>query len=350
VQAEGEEDGRRSRVTIRQVAQQAGVSIATVSRVVNGRSDVSTQTREAVSRVLRERGYPASQRGRAARAEGTGTGLVGVTMPLVHPGYFASILAGAAEALYEHDRRVVLCPTRHSRAREVSLLERLADGETDGAILVLPEESSEELGALASHGYRFVIVDPLWQVDVGIPVVSAANSSGATQAARHLLELGHRRIGVVSGPAGWTASEERLRGHHAALAGAGVLPDPGLVVYSNFRVDGGVAAAGALLDSAERPTAIFAFNDSMAIGVVQAARERGLRLPADLSVVGFDDTSESLIVWPTLTTVRQPLAEMGRTAVSILLRQIENRRFEPLRVELETKLIVRDSTAPPPAR
>jgi LacI family transcriptional regulator len=350
VEAEGGENGRRSRVTIRQVAEQAGVSIATVSRVVNRRSDVSSETREAVSRVLRERGYPGTQRTRPGRAEGTGTGLVGVTMPLVHPGYFASILAGAAEALYEHDRRVVLCPTRHSRAREVSLLDRLADGETDGAILVLPEESSEELSALASHGYPFVIVDPLWQLDVGIPVVSAANSSGATQATRHLLELGHRRIGVVSGPAGWTASEERLRGHHAALAGAGVLPDPGLVVYSNFRVDGGVAAAGALLDSAERPTAIFAFNDSMAIGVVQAARERGLRLPADLSVVGFDDTSESLIVWPTLTTVRQPLAEMGRTAVSILLRQIENRRFEPLRVELETKLIVRDSTAPPPAR
>jgi LacI family transcriptional regulator len=350
VQAEGEQNGRRSRVTIRQVAEQAGVSIATVSRVVNGRSDVSSETREAVSRVLRERGYPGSQRARPGWGEGTGTGLVGVTTPLVHPGYFASILAGAAEALYEHDRRVVLCPTRHSRAREVSLLERLAHGETDGAILVLPEESSEELSALASHGYPFVIVDPLWQLDVGIPVVSAANSSGATQATRHLLDLGHRRIGVVSGPEGWTASEERLRGHHAALAGAGVLPDPGLVAYSNFRVDGGVAAGGALLDAAERPTAIFAFNDSMAIGVMQAARERGLRLPADLSVVGFDDTSESLIVWPALTTVRQPLAEMGRTAVSILLRQIENRRFEPLRVELETKLIVRDSTAPAPPR
>ena len=344
--AEGEEDGRRSRVTIRQVAQQAGVSIATVSRVVNGRSDVSSETREAVWRVLRECGYPGSLRARAARGDGTGTGLVGVTMPLVHPGYFASILAGAAEALYENDRRVVLCPTRHSRAREVTLLDRLAHGETDGAILVLPEESSEELNALASHGYPFVIVDPLWQLDVGIPVVAAANSSGATQAAKHLLELGHRRIGVISGPEGWTASEERLRGYHGALAGAGVLPDPRLVMYSNFRVDGGRQAGAALLDQADRPTAIFAFNDSMAIGAAQAARARGLRLPADLSIVGFDDTSESEIVVPALTTVRQPLAEMGRTAVSILLRQIENRRFEPLRVELETKLIVRDSTAP----
>jgi LacI family transcriptional regulator len=348
VQGEGDDDGRRSRVTIRDVAQAAGVSIATVSRVVNGHSDVSIQTREAVSRVLRERGYPGSVRGRFGRGDGTGTGLVGVTMPLVHPGYFASILAGAAEALYEHDRRIVLCPTQHSRAREASLLERLAHGETEGAILVLPEESSAELSALASHGYRFVIVDPLSPLDVGAPVVAAANSSGATQATRHLVELGHRRIGVISGPEGWAASEERLRGHHAALAGAGVLPDPRLVRYSNFRIDGGAEAAGALLDAAGPPTAIFAFNDSMAIGAVQAARDRGLRVPGDLSVIGFDDTSESLIVVPALTTVRQPLAEMGRTAVSILLRQLENHRLEPLRVELETKLVVRDSTAPAP--
>ena len=344
MQAEDSHDGRRARVTIRQVAEQAGVSIATVSRVVNGHSDVSSQTRAAVSRVLREQGYPGSPRARQAQ-DRPGTGLIGVTMPLVHPGYFASILSGAAEALYEHDMRVVLCPTKHSRAREASLLERLAHGETDGAILVLPEESGAELSVLASHGYPFVVVDPLRDLAVGIPVVSSANSSGATQATRHLLGLGHRRIGVISGPEGWAASEERLRGHHAALAGAGVLPDPALVRHSNFRIDGGQQAAASLLDTAERPTAIFAFNDSMAIGAVQAARARGLRLPADLSVVGFDDTSESLIVVPALTTVRQPLAELGRTAVSILLRQVENRRFEPLRVELETTLIVRDSTA-----
>jgi LacI family transcriptional regulator len=347
VQGDSWEDGRRPRVTIRQVAERAGVSIATVSRVVNGRADVSSETREAVRRVLREQGYPASPRAAAGRGARQGTALVGVTMPLVHPGYFASILAGAAEALYEHGMRAVLCPTRHSRARELSLLDQLAHGETDGAILVLPEETSAELQALASHGFHFVIVDPLKEVAAGVPVVSAANSSGATHATRHLLELGHRRIGVISGPAGWSASEERLRGYHAALAGAGVPVDPGLVVNSNFRVDGGQEAALALLDLPHPPTAIFAFNDSMAIGATLAARGRGLALPAGLSVVGFDDTSEAAIAVPALTTVRQPLAEMGRTAVSLLLRQLENRRFEPLRLELETKLIVRDSTAPP---
>ena len=338
---------RGSRVTIRQVAELAGVSIATVSRVVNGHADVSSETRETVRRVIRERGYQAGHRGRPAQA---GTGLVGVTMPVVHPGYFSAILSGAAETLYEHDMRAVLCPTRHSRAREASLLERLAHGETDGAILVLPEESDAELQALAGHGYRFVIVDPLRQAPSGIGVVSAAHSSGATQATRHLLGLGHRRIGVISGPEGWIASEERLRGYQAALAGAGVLPDPALVRHGSFRVSDGLQAARQLLELGDRPTAIFAFNDLMAVGALQAARALGLRVPADLSVVGFDDTTEAAVATPALTTIRQPLAEMGRTAVSLLLRQLEQRGFEPLRVELETRLIVRDSTAGPPGR
>jgi LacI family transcriptional regulator len=337
-------------VTIRQVAELAGVSIATVSRVVNGRSDVSSTTREAVRRVMREQGYHAGVRARPGvpGAEAR-TGLVGVTMPVIHHGYFASILAGAAEALYERDMRIVLCPTRHEHDREVSLLERLMHGETDGAVLILPEESNAELRTLTGHGFRFVVVDPLSEPAEGLPVVSAAHSSGATQATRHLLDLGHRRIGVITGPEGM-ASEERLRGHHAALAAAGVLPDQGLVMRSNFRVDGGYEAAGRLLDRTDPPSAIFAFNDSMAIGVLQAARDRGLRLPGDLSVVGFDDTVEATIAVPALTTVRQPLAEMGRMAVGLLLRLLENRRLEPLRVQLATKLVVRNSTAPAPRR
>jgi LacI family transcriptional regulator len=335
-------DGPRpARITIRQVAELAGVSIATVSRVVNGHSDVSSQTRAAVQRVIREHGYRPGPRPRPGR-----TGLIGVTVPLIHPGYFAEILAGAAEALYEQDMRAVLGPTRHSHAREMSLVDRLADGEADGAVLVLPEESDREFAALVAHGFPFVIVDPRTEVADGIPVVCAAHSAGATQATGHLLALGHRRIGIVAGPRGWLATEERLRGHQAALAGAGVLPDPALVEYADFRIDGGREAAARLLSLPDPPTAIFAFNDGMAIGAMHAAFARGLRVPDDVSVAGFDDTIEAAIAVPALTTVRQPLAELGRTAVSLLLRQIENRRLEPLRVELATRLVPRDSTAP----
>lgn len=336
-------DRRRARVTVRQVAERAGVSIATVSRVINGHADVSARTRETVQRVLREDGYQASVRSRQRS-----TGLVGVAVPMIHPGYFAAILSGAAEALYEHDMQVVLCPTRHSHDREASLLDWLAAGGADGAILVLPEESSEELRELADHGLRFVVIDPRTEISEGISVVCAAHSAGAAEVTHHLLELGHRRIGVIGGPEGWIATQERLRGHHAALAGRGVLPDPALVRYSNFRLDGGKQAAAELLAMADPPTAIFAFNDNMAIGAIQAAMARGLRVPGDVSVAGFDDTGEAAITVPALTTVRQPLAELGRTAVSILLRQLENRRLEPLRVELQTRLVVRSSTGSAP--
>ena len=335
-----------AKMTIKEIADLAGVSIATVSRVVNGHSDVSNETREAVQRVIREHGYTANRSARAL--SGGRTGLVGVTLPRVQPTYFSAILAGAAEALDEQDRRIVLCPTQHEHEREVSLLDRLMHGTTDGALLVLPEETNEELRVLLHHGYRFVVVDPRKPVDERIPAVSAANSAGATLATRHLLSLGHRRIAAITGPSGWMASEERRRGYHAALVDAGVMPDPALDLESNFLLAGGLDAAALLFDLADRPTAILAFNDNLAIGALQAAHARGLRVPEDVSIVGFDDTLEAALVTPALTTVRQPLAEMGRMAVSLLTRLIENQRFEALHVELATRLVVRKSTGPPP--
>jgi LacI family transcriptional regulator len=335
----------RERSTIHDIAREAGVSVATVSRVLNARDHVAPATRELVTRIVRERGYVAN---RSARNLQFGrTGLVGLLVPLVHPHYFSTIVAGAAEALHEHDLRAVLAPTEHKHDREVTLLDRLMHGMTDGALVVLPEESSEELERLLDSNYRFVVVDPRLPLDARIPAVSAAHTSGADEAVRHLLELGHRRIGVITGPRDWVATEERRRGHHAALASVGVLPDPSLEIESDFEILGGVRAALRLLGLAEPPTAIFAFNDNLAIGTIQAAQARGLRVPEDLSVVGFDDSEHASLITPTLTTVRQPLAEMGRTAVSLLRRLLDGQRVETLHVELGTRLVVRASTAPP---
>ncbi|MFL5918301.1 MAG: LacI family DNA-binding transcriptional regulator [Gaiellaceae bacterium] len=332
------------RLTIRQIADLAGVSIATVSRVLNGRNDVAPETRDLVTRVIRENGYTAN---RSARGLSAGrTGLVGVLVPLIYPAYFSAILAGAAEALSELDLRVVLSPTGHEHDREVSLLERLMHGVTDGALIVMPEESSPELERLVEGGYRFVVVDPIMPLAERIPSVSAAHTSGADQAMRHLLGLGHRRIAQITGPRGWLATEDRRRGYHAALASAGILPDAALEVEAIPEIPPGREAADQLLDLPEPPTAIFAFNDNIAIGAIQAARARGLRVPEDLSVVGFDDVELATVVTPALTTVRQPLAEMGRTAVSLLNRLLERQRFETLHVELATRLVVRESTAP----
>jgi LacI family transcriptional regulator len=336
---------RPSRVTIKDIADIAGVSIATVSRVVNRRADVSDETRELVQRVVRERGYTANRNARGLSAGRTD--LVGVLVPLVHPAYFSGILAGAAEALYEQDMRLVLSPTRHEHDREVSLVDRLMHGLTDGALLVLPEESSEELQQLLDRGNSFVVVDPRQALPARIPSVSAAHASGADQAMQHLLSLGHRRIGAITGPRGWVATEDRRRGYHAALAAAGILPDPALEAEGDFEIAGGLAAAARLLSLADPPTAIFAFNDNLAIGSIHAARARGLAVPNDLSVVGFDDVEYATVISPALTTVRQPLAEMGRMAVSLLVRLLERQRFETLHVELATRLVVRDSTAPP---
>jgi LacI family transcriptional regulator len=335
------------RTTIRDIAALAGVSVATVSRVLNDRPDVSPETREEVLRHVREHNFTTN---RSARSLSVGrTGFIGFTMPFVRPDYFAGILAGALEAAYEQEMRVVLCATHSEHDREVSVLERLRDGTTDGAIILLPEESSEELVALQARGYRFVVADPRAPLDPGIPAVAASNRAGAQDVTNHLLALGHRRIGVVSGPLGWTATEERLDGYRAALAGAGVLPDPALLVEGDFEAPTGYAAAQLLLALPEPPTAIFALNDNMAIGVLEAAEERGLSVPGDLSLAGFDDSELARIVTPHLTTVRQPLAELGRTAVSLLTRLLERQRVEALRVELATRLVVRDSTAPPRA-
>ena len=343
--ARSEGNGDQSRATIREIARAAGVSIATVSRVINGRPDVSPQTREVVLRVVREHGFSTNRNARAL--SGGRTGLVGVTLPILEAAYFAVIVSGTAEALYEHDMRIVLCPTLHQHEREVTLLDRLMHGTTDGAVLMLPEESNAELRALQETGYPFVVVDPRVRLDQGIPAVSASNASGARAAVEHLLSLGHRRIGAILGPPDWMATTERLNGYRSALAAAGVLPAPDHVVESDFSIESGEAAAASLLDLPERPTAIFGFNDNVAIGVLRAAEARGLTVPDDLSVVGFDDSEQSGLVTPALTTVRQPLAEMGRMAVSLLMRLLDHQRVEAMNIELATRLVVRESTAAP---
>jgi LacI family transcriptional regulator len=336
------------RMTIREIADLAGVSIATVSRVMNGRDDVSDETRDAVRRVINEHGYTANRNARGLSAGRTG--LVGVLVPLVFPAYFAEILAGAAEALYEQEMRVVLSPTQHEHAREVSLLDRLMHGgATDGALFILPGESSEELQRALETGYPFVVVDPLMPLDARIPSVFAAHMSGADQAMRHLLSLGHRRIGAITGPPGWIATEDRRRGYRAAIAAAGIPFDPELEVEADFEIRNGEEAARILLGLSNPPTAIFAFNDNIAIGAMRTARKLGIRIPEELSIVGFDDVEHASIVTPALTTVRQPLAEMGRTAVSLLVRLLEHQSVETLSIQLATRLVVRETTAPPPA-
>ena len=340
------ESGGAQRATMKHIADQVGVSIATVSRVLNGRPDVSPRTRELVLRAVREWG-PVPGGARTARGiGGTRTGLVGVTVPVVHYEYYALILGGITEALYEQELRVVLCPTRYEHIRERTLVELLVHDASDGGLLIMPTESPDELVALLHQGYPFVVIDPREELPTGIPTVSSSNVTGAKEAVDHLIGLGHRRIGAITGPRELASMADRFAGYCAALASAGVLPNPELMHRGNLDVPSGRAAATALLDRPDRPTAIFAFNDNVAIGALNAARKRGLLVPRDLSVVGFDDTFQATIVTPTLSSVRQPLAEMGRMGVSLLIRLLEGQSVDALRLELSTTLVVRESTGP----
>lgn len=336
------------RLTIREIASLSGVSIATVSRVLNDHPDVSPSTREKVLRHVREHAYVTNRS--AHSRSGARTGLIGLISPYLSADYFSQIMAGAAEALFARDARLVVCPTYHQPVRETSLLSRLMHGTTDGALLILPSESKEELVVAREQGFPIVVIDPFLEVGDRIPVVSTANLAGARSITEHLIELGHERIGVITGQKDGFASQHRLDGYRLALAKAD-LPFSSDLIYDHdteFRFGDGVEGARHLLSLPNPPTAIFALNDAMAVGVLHAARDRGLEVPGDLSVAGFDDVELAQVAIPALTTVRQPLQELGRVAVDLLYRLIDGHSLDETRVELSTELVVRNSTLSPP--
>lgn len=337
------------RSTIHDIAAQAGVSIATVSRALNDRPGVSSDTREAILRLARASGY---KRDTSARALATGrTGLVGVTVPDIHAEYFAEILAGAASTFDDADLGVVLSLTRHEHAREVTLMDRLLRKRIDGAVLLLPSESREELALLQARGLPFVVVDPREHVRGIAPSLSAASTAAAREVVEHLRALGHQRIAAVTGGTDVVSSAARLDGYRYAHISAQHAEDPDLIAHADFgSPDSGYAAGKRLLELRDPPTAIFAFNDLLAVGVLRAARDLGIVVPDELSIVGFDDLDIALLVTPQLTTVRQPLAEMGRLAATLLLDMLNGETVQPLHFELTTTLVERQTTAPAPHR
>ncbi|MET7857579.1 LacI family DNA-binding transcriptional regulator [Streptomyces sp. NPDC005318] len=332
---------RSTGVTVRAIAAEAGVSIATVSRVLNGHAHVTPQTRDAVRGAAERLGADAT----FPSAAGRPAGAVLVRCPYVLTDYFGIIVSSITETLDLHGRQVLL--NAGEGTRDSSVLAGLADRSgADGAILILPPEPSGELVALRARDFPFVVVDPRTPLPRDIAGVSAAHFAGARSVTAHLVGLGHRRIGVIGGPDEWMASRSRRAGHASALADAGVLPSPELISSVEPTADAGHAAACRLLALPQRPTALVAFNDKAAVGALRAAHEHGLRVPEDLSIAGFDDDYLSSSVVPSLTTVRQPLEELGRMAVSLLTRLMAGHAVEALHVELATELVVRDSTGP----
>lgn len=340
--------GPPQRSTIRDVAADAGVSTATVSRVLNDSASVAAGTRAVVLRAIERHRFTARPRRRRTPGPSGVTGMITVRCPYLLTDYFGVILSAVARSLRQHGKRLVLS-AEDEAGDEPSLPQLLMPDTTEGAILILPPEPGAALTDLRARGFPFVVIDPRTPPPADIAAVSAAHLTGSRAATEHLISLGHTRIAAIAGPHNWLATDGRLMGYRAALAAAGRLAPAELVrVGGEPTTEHGLAAAQALLALPEPPTAIVAFNDHMAIGVLQAAAERGLRVPGDLSVVGFDDLRVSRVVTPPLTTVRQPLDEMARMGVELLMRLLhQGSEIETLHVELATELVVRGSTCPP---
>ncbi|WP_324613252.1 LacI family DNA-binding transcriptional regulator [Streptomyces sp. SBT349] len=339
--AEGAEGGER-RVTIAEIAREAGVSEATVSKVLNGREEISPATRTRVRELLERRGYRRRGVRRADRA-----GLIDLVISELNSPWATEVLRGAEREARRHAAAVVVT-VADGDPGDGTWLDRVAERRSDGVLLVLSPLRPAAARRLTALGTPFVLVDPVGGFDPAVTTVGATNWSGGLAATEHLIGLGHRRIGVVTGPPDLVCSQQRLDGYRAALGRAGIPVDPALVRYGDFHAEGGAAQAAALLDLDRPPTAVFAGSDLQASGVYAEAHRRGLRIPDALSVVGFDDVALCAWVSPRLTTVRQPLAEMARIAVRTVLAPAGEGPEGPPRIELATSLVVRDSTAPPP--
>lgn len=337
------EEGRR--VTITAIAAEAGVSVPTVSRVVNGRSDVSPATRERVEALLQRHGY----RRRTSRSRERAN-LVDLVFNDLDSPWAVEIIRGVEDVAHaECVGTVVSAIHRRSRSAR-QWLQNLRARASDGVILVTSALDPPLQAELHRLNVPTVVVDPAGNQALDVPTIGATNWAGGLSATEHLLSLGHRRIGFIAGPRLLRCSRARLDGYRAGLEAAGLEMDDELVRQGDFYHQSGFEGGMELLKLADPPTAIFASSDQMAFGVYEAVRHRGLRVPDDISIVGFDDLPEARWSSPPLTTVRQPLSEMGRLAARTVLRLARGETVENPRVELATELIPRVSTAPPPER
>jgi len=331
----------RQNVTIVDVAKKAGVSFATVSRVLNDGVNVKPEKRARVQLAIKQLGYTTNLQARSLR--GGNSHLIGLVVRDLGTAYIGEIMRGVDLELAANKYDVMLYTTHRNRMKESAYVTALTRGMTDGLLLVLPRQPGAYLRTLRQKKFPYVVIDHQGIDDRG-PAVGATNRAGAYDGTRYLLALGHRRIGFITGSMSLGCARERLDGYRAALHDHGVAPDPELIREGLFQQPRGYAAAVELLNLENPPTAIFASNDVMAFGAMEAARERGKKIPDEMSIIGFDDIPQAAQVHPTLTTIRQPLEEMGRRAAKMLLEIIQNPERPAEKIELSTELVVREST------
>jgi LacI family transcriptional regulator len=332
---------------MQEVAERAGVSVTTVSHVINNTRFVSDDSRQRVLKAMEEMGYQPNALARSLRRQQTYT--IGVIVPDSADPFYAEVVRGVEDVSFEQGYTITLCNSDGDIQKEGQYTNLLTEKRVDGILFfATSNESRAHVRSLQKRQVPLVVVDrqvPNMESDL----VVVDNIIGGQMATRHLLEWGHRRIGCISGPINLLLSEQRLEGFRLAMAEYNLPVDERLIKIVNaYQYQPGYQAAQELLTLENPPTAIFAFNDVLAVGVINAARELGIAVPEQLSVIGFDDLRLALYVNPALTTIGQPMYEMGEKATGMLIERIENQELAPRLQQLSLKLLVRQSTGPVP--
>ncbi|WP_114853451.1 LacI family DNA-binding transcriptional regulator [Brachybacterium sp. YJGR34] len=339
-----EPGGTQNRVTLKDVAERAGVSMATASKVMNGRADVRDSTRATVSEAASELGYQPKRREEDRRRA------VLIHFDTLTSPYSLQVLEGAEKAAHRADvDLVVVSGDQTSEGVSRAWMVEAASRGVEGVVLVTTPINARHARWSRDLSLPLIAIDPVTvEPDVqGIVTISATNWEGGSTAVQHLVDLGHRRIGVLAGPDDSVPARQRLHGYHSALGQAGIRPERALIEHGNFSYEDGQSGAERLLALPEPPTAIFAVADTLAVGALRAARQRRIEIPEQLSVVSFDDTMIAQWTHPQLTAVRQPLFSMGQVAIERVLALSSDAGLFAHPFKLETHLIERESTAPP---
>jgi LacI family xylobiose transport system transcriptional regulator len=338
----------RGRVRLADVAREAGVSVATVSKVLNGRPDVATRTRAHVERLLQANGYLRRRSG-----EPSAERMLELVFHEITGEWAAEIIPAVERTARQAGISLIVTESGDRHSPGSAWIEGVLRRRPVGVILVFSDLDAIEQHKLRSRGINVVVMDPAGEPGPDVASIGSTNWAGGFAAAEHLIGLGHRRIGMISGPEDMLCAVARVDGYRSALERAGIGFDPELVRTGDFHVEGGHSRTAELMSLSRPPTAIFAGSDLQAVGVYEYARAHGLRVPEELSVMGYDDLQLSRWVGPPLTTIRQPLSEMAATAARQLIAMDEepSPSGAPLsrRIELATSLVVRESTAPPRA-
>ncbi|MEP7285116.1 MAG: LacI family DNA-binding transcriptional regulator [Chloroflexota bacterium] len=327
--------------SIRDVANKAGVAPITVSRVINNAGYVSAETRHRVEAAIAELQYIPNKLAQSLRFKKTST-LALVVSDITNP-FWTTVTRGVEDAASKYNYSVMLCNTDENRAKQNNYVRLLLERQTDGFLLVPAYSSPETIEAIQSQGVPLVLLDRRVP-DVQVDVVRGDSVGGAYQLIDYLISLGHRRIAMLTGPEHLSSSTERVRGYKQACSTFGVEIDPSLIIFGEFRQDSGFDMTQQILEMSARPTAIFAGNNFIAIGVLKALHEAGIHVPDSISVVCFDDLPLMLVIDPFLTVAVQPAYDMGYQATELLLAKINGEQLSDNRdIILPTELIIRQS-------